>query len=138
MNECEGDYADEVTGVTLLRGDVAKARVEGNFVVRPVLEAFGDVTDETCMSRTGRKPISPSMEGNQTRATRNVLNCESRPVARDIKQKGTGCYLARTPSLALVRHLINKAKTRTKMGNRRLMVLDAKRAFLHTDALIET
>ena len=60
--DCKGDYADEVTGVTLLRGDVAIARVEGNFVVRPVLEAFGEVTDETCMSRTGRKPISLSME----------------------------------------------------------------------------
>ena len=60
--DCKGDYADEVTGVTLLRGDLVIARVEGNFVVRPVLEAFGEVTDETCMSRTGRKPISLSME----------------------------------------------------------------------------
>ena len=117
---------------------MANACVEGNCVVRQVFEAFGEVMDETYMSRTGRKPISPLIDGNQTRATRNVLNCESRPVARNIKQKGTGCYLARTPSLALVSHLINKAKTRTKMGNRRLMVLDAKRAFLHTDALIET
>ena len=28
VNDCEGDHTDEVTGVTLLRDDVAKARVE--------------------------------------------------------------------------------------------------------------
>ena len=28
VNDCEGDCADEVTGVTLLREDVAKARME--------------------------------------------------------------------------------------------------------------
>ena len=28
VNECEGDYTDEVTGVTLLRDGVAKARAE--------------------------------------------------------------------------------------------------------------
>ena len=28
MNDCEGDYSDEVTGVTLLRDDVAKARMK--------------------------------------------------------------------------------------------------------------
>ena len=28
VNDCEGDYTDEVTGVTLLRDDVAKARTE--------------------------------------------------------------------------------------------------------------
>ena len=27
-HDCEGDYADEVTGVTLRRDDVAKARME--------------------------------------------------------------------------------------------------------------
>ena len=28
VNDCEGDYTDEVTGVTLLRDDVGKARTE--------------------------------------------------------------------------------------------------------------
>ena len=41
VNDYEGDYADEVTGVTLLRDDVAKARRYDKF------EAYEEVTDET-------------------------------------------------------------------------------------------
>ena len=62
VHDCKGDYADEVTGVTLLRGDVAKARVEGNFVVRPVLEAFGEVADEN-MHVENRTQTNLSFDG---------------------------------------------------------------------------
>ena len=57
VNDCEGDYTDEVTGVTLLREDVAKACAE-KMAWYERFEAYEEVTDETCVSRTGRKPIS--------------------------------------------------------------------------------
>ena len=137
MNECEGDYADEVTGVTLLRGDVANACVEENCVVRQVFEAFGEVTDETYMSRTGRKPISCRWR-DINKGDKERVEVRSRLVASDIKQKGTDGYFARTPPLALVRNVISRAATQTKKGNRRqLMVLDEKRAFLHADPRTE-
>ena len=48
-------------------------------------------------------------------------------------------YFAGAPPLALVRYVISRAATQSKMGKRRqLMVLDAKRAFPHADALTET
>ena len=52
-NDCQGDHADEVTGVTLVREYVAKARMEGMSWCDKL-----EVTDVTCMMRTGRKPIS--------------------------------------------------------------------------------
>ena len=67
------------------------------------------------------------------------VEVRSRLVAREIKQKGTDSYFASTPPLALVRYVISRAVTLSKTGKRRqLMVLDAKRAFLHADALTET
>ena len=47
----------EVTGVTLLRDDVAKARAE-EMAWYEKFKADEEVTDETSVSRTGRKPIS--------------------------------------------------------------------------------
>ena len=64
------------------------------------------------------------------------VEVRSRLVAREIKLKGTESYFARTPPLALVRYCVSRAATLSKAGKRRqLMVLDAKRAFLHADAL---
>ena len=57
VNDCDGDYTDEATGVTLLRDDVAKARAE-EMDWYEKFNAYEEVTDETCVSRTGRKPIS--------------------------------------------------------------------------------
>ena len=59
---------------------------------------------------------------------------EVRSRSREIRQKGTDSYFAGTPPLALVRHVISKVATLSKSGKRR----DAKRAFLHADALTET
>ena len=67
------------------------------------------------------------------------VEVRSRLVAHEIKQKGTDSYFAGTSPLALVRYVISRAATQSKTGKRRqLMVLDAKRAFLHADALTET
>ena len=57
VNDRKGDCTDEVTGVTLLRDDVAKARMD-EMKWYEKLQAFEEVTDETCVLRTGRKPIS--------------------------------------------------------------------------------
>ena len=54
VNDCEGDYTDEVTGVTLLRDDVDKSRTE-EMAWHDKFEAYQEVTDETCLSRTGRQ-----------------------------------------------------------------------------------
>ena len=51
-NDCQGNHADEVTGVTLVREYVAKARMEGMSWYDKL-----EVTDVTCVMRTGRKPI---------------------------------------------------------------------------------
>ena len=61
VNDCEGDYTDEVTGVTLLRDAVATARTE-EMAWYEKFEASEEVTGESCLSRTGRKPIFFSME----------------------------------------------------------------------------
>ena len=67
------------------------------------------------------------------------MKVRSRLVAREIKQKATDSYFAGTPPLALVLYVISRAATTWKTGRRRqLIVLDAKRAFRHADALTET
>ena len=107
VNDSEGDYAEEVTGVTLLRDDVAKARAEEARYAK--FKAYEDVTDETCVSRIGRKPISwrDINKGDNERVEER-----SRLVAREIKQKGTDSYFAGTPPWALVRHVISSAGPR--------------------------
>ena len=57
VDDCQGDHVDEVTGVTLLREDVATVRME-EMSWCDKFKAYEEVTDETCMRRTGRKPIS--------------------------------------------------------------------------------
>ena len=91
-----------------------------------------------CVLRTGRKPVSCRWRDiNKGDSERVEVRCRS--IAREIKQKGTDIYFAGTPPLALVRYVICRAATLSKAGKRRqLMVLDAKRAFLHADALTET
>ena len=83
VHDCEGDFTDEVTGVTLLRDDVAKALAE-EMALYEKFKACEEVTDETCVSRTGRKPIScrwrDTDKGDNTR-----VEVRSRLVARAIK-----------------------------------------------------
>ena len=60
----------------------------------------------------------------------------SRLIAREMKVKGTDGHFAGIPPLGLARFAVSRAATRTPMGDQRiLLVLDAKRAFLHADAL---
>ena len=137
VNDCEGDCTDEVTGVTLLRDDAVKSRTE-DMAWYEKFKAHEDVTDKTCVSKTGRKAISCRWRDINKGDTVRVEK-RNRLVAREIKQKGTDSYFAGTPPLALVRYVISRAATLSKTGKRRqLMVLDAKRAFLHADALTET
>ena len=103
VNDCEGDYTDEVTGVTLLRDDVAKARAE-EMAWYEKFNAHEEVTDETCLSRSGRKPISCRWRDIDNGGHERV-EVRSRLVAREIKQKGTVSYFAGTPPLALVRYV---------------------------------
>ena len=46
-----------MTGATLLRGDVSKARTE-EMAWCNKFETYEEATDETCLPRTDRKPIS--------------------------------------------------------------------------------
>ena len=90
------------------------------------------------MLRTGRKLIScRGREINKGDSER--VEVRSPLVAREIKQNKTDRYFAGTPPLALVRYVISRAATLSKTGKRRqIRVFDAKRAFLHADALTET
>ena len=137
VNDFEGDYTDEMTGATLLRDDVGKARAE-EMAWYHKFEACAEVTEKTCQSTAGRKPISCRWKGIDKGGSDHV-EVRSRLIARDIKQKGTDSHFAGTPPLALVRYVISRPVTKLKTGRRRqLMVYDAKRAFLHIDAVTGT
>ena len=130
VNGREVDYIDEVTGVTLLRDDVVRARME-EMKWYEKFQAYEEVTVETCVLRTGRKRISCRWR-DINKGDSERVEVRSRLVAREIKKKGTDRFFAGTPPLALVRN------TQKTCKRRQLMVLDAKRAFLHADALTET
>ena len=71
VDDCDGGSKDEVTGATLLRDDVAKARAE-EVAWHDKSEADPRRGDgRTCLSRTGRMPI-PCRWKDMTRATVNV------------------------------------------------------------------
>ena len=120
---------------TLLREEVAKARAEE---MAWYVEACEEATDETCLPRTGRNAISCrwkdiNKDDNEHVKVRSLL------IAREIRQKGTDSYFAGTSPLALVRHVISRAASKPKTERQRQhMVLVARRAFLHADALTET
>ena len=59
VNDRGGDYTDEMTGVTLLRDDVSKARKYDMNWYEKIL-TFEEVPDERCVLRTRRKPIQPA------------------------------------------------------------------------------
>ena len=105
-----------MTGVTLLRDDVAKARMEEmNWYEK--FQAFEEVKDETCVLRTGRKPIFCRWRDINNGDNERV-EVRSRLVAREIKLKGTESYFAGTPPLALVRHVLSRAATLSKTGKK--------------------
>ena len=59
-----------------------------------------------------------------------------RLIAREMKVEGTNEHLAETPQLGLVHFAVSHAATRPPAGGQRiLLALDAKRAFLNADAL---
>ena len=114
VQDRDGDYTDEVTGVTFLRDDVAKARME-EMKRYERIQACDEVPDETCVLRTGRKPISCRWR-DINKGDSERMEVRNRLVAREIKQKGTDRYFAGTPPLALMRHVISKAATLSKSG----------------------
>ena len=85
VNDCEGDDTDDVTGVTLLRDDAAEARAE-EMAWYEKFKAHEEVTDETCVSRTGRKPISCRWR-DINKGDNERVEVRSRLVAREIKRK---------------------------------------------------
>ena len=94
-NDREGDYVDEVTRVTFLRDFVAKARME-EMKWYEKFQVFEEVTDETCVLRTGHKPISCRWR-DINKGDSERVEVRSRLVAREIRQKRTGSYFAGTP-----------------------------------------
>ncbi len=60
-------------------------------------------------------------------------------IAHEIKRRGTESIFAGTPPLALLRFAVSRAATRRPDGQRRkIMILDAKRAFLQAEAIGKT
>ena len=103
-----------MTGVTLFRDDAAKARME-EITWYDKFQAFDEVPDETCVLRTGRKPISCRWR-DINKGDSERVEVRNRLVAREIKHKGTDSYFAGTPPLALLRYVISKAATPVKIG----------------------
>ena len=85
VDDCEGDYTGEVTGVTLLRDDVTKVRTEEK-AWYDKCEAHEKVTDKTCVSRTGRKRISCRCR-DINKGDSGHVEVRNRVVACEIKQK---------------------------------------------------
>ena len=102
-----------------------------------MFEAHEEVTDETCLPRTGRKPISCRWKDINKGGNEHV-EVRSRLIGREIKQNGPDSYFAGAPLLARVHYVISRAPTKSKTGERRQLMVLAKRAFLHDDALAET
>ena len=106
VNDCKVDLTDEVTGVTLLRDDVAIARTD-EMASYEKFKAFEEATDETCVSRTGHKPISCQWR-DINKGDNDRVEVRSRLVAREIKQKGTDHNVAGTAPLALGRYVTSR------------------------------
>ena len=117
VDDCEGDYTDEVTGVTLSRDDVAKSRTE-EMAWYEKFKAYEEVTDESCVSRAGLKPIFCRWRDINTGDCERV-EVRSRLVARETKQIGTDSYFAGTQTSALVRYVTSRAATISPTGKRR-------------------
>ena len=100
VNGCEGDCTDEMTGMTLLRDDVPKAREE-EMSWYDKFEAYEEMTDETRLSRTGRKPTSCRWK-NINKDDSERVEVRSRLLSREIK-----------PPSALVRYVISRATTKS-------------------------
>ena len=115
---------------------MAKARAE-EMAWYDKVEACEEVTDETCLSRAGRKPISCRWR-DINKGDRERVERRSRWVAREVRQKGTDSYFAGAPLLALARCVISRVSTKSKTGKRRQLMVFAKRAFLHGGVLTET
>ena len=86
VDDCDGDFEDEMTAAILLRDEVAKVRAE-EMAWYDRCEACEEVIDETCLSRTGRKPISCRWKGINMGHSERV-EVRNRLIAREIKQKG--------------------------------------------------
>ena len=109
VNDCKVDYTDEVTRVTLLRDDVAIARMD-EMASYEKFKAHEEATDESCVSRTGHKPISCQLR-DINKGDNERVEVRSRLVARDIERDGTDHNFAGTAPLALVRYVISKRAT---------------------------
>ena len=88
---------------------MAKARME-EMKWHEKFNAFEDVTDEICVSRTGRKPISCRWR-DINKGDNEHVEVRRRAVAREIEQTGIDSYFAGAPPLALVRHVISRVAT---------------------------
>ena len=76
-------FKDEMPGATLLRDDVSKARTE-EMAWYNKFEACEEATDETCLPRTDRKPMSCRRKDiNKVDSER--VEVRSRLIVRDIK-----------------------------------------------------
>ena len=108
VNDGERGYNDEGTGGTLLRDDVAKALAE-EMAWYEKFKAFVELTDDTCVSLTGRKPLSCRWRDINKRDNERA-EVRSRLVAREIKQIGIESSVAETAPSAPVRYVISRAR----------------------------
>ena len=108
-NVDDGDegFTDAMTGATLLRHDaIAIARAEEEMASYDKFDAREQRTGETCLSRTGSKPISCRWNDVNNGDIERV-EVRSRLIAREIKQQGTDSYSAGSQPLALVRYVVS-------------------------------
>ena len=74
VNDCEGDYTDEETGVTLLRDDVAKARAE-EMAWYEKFKVSAEVTEHVCQELDANQSL---VDGETlTEVTLNVWKHEA-------------------------------------------------------------
>ena len=94
----DGDeaFTEDMTGATLVRDDVARARVEDG-AWYDKFEAYEGVTDESCSSRTGGRRQISCRRKDFNNGEKQRVEARSRLIARVITQKGNDSSFAETP-----------------------------------------
>eukprot|EP00971_Amphidinium_carterae_P008049 159355-Amphidinium_carterae.1 len=125
-------YYDEATGLELPREAVLQARAEelSDYTAMDVYEEVG--LDEAIQAAGGAYPISTRWK-DINKGDINSMQVRSRLIGRQFKQWGIDSSFTATPPWAGFRALCSSLMTRrADQHGRVLLLLDVKRAFLHT------
>eukprot|EP00971_Amphidinium_carterae_P175661 3481614-Amphidinium_carterae.1 len=125
------EYADDVTGLPLPRHLVLQAREEELRDYKD-MKVYEEVPLQECYDMTGAPPISTKWR-DINKGDMKSVKVRSRLVSRQFRQHGVESIFTGTPPWSAFRALLSSLVTRRGSPRcRSLLLLDIKRAFLHT------